>query len=143
MTANTNPETGIRYGVVAMNSLESWVWDEFYTSGTNESEIEALREWHEENPPETLHDPEEAENQFFESLEIEEPTWSLEQGGMRLEIGWLGGAPLLWVLLSPHTTEARECSPCVPNAGNLDCKETGGFTCYDLPAEWYATSHAD
>ena len=135
MIANTNPETGIRYGVVAMNSLESWVWEEFYASGTDESYAAAMEEWKAENP-EASKDEEYA---YGECLEIEEANWSLEIDGMRLEIGWLGGAPLLWVLESPHRAAASLCSPCVPNAGNLDCKVPlgQGFACYDVPAEWY------
>ncbi len=133
--ANTNTETGIRFGVVSFNSLASWVWDEFYASGTNESEAEALREWEAENP-----EAGETDTQVFcDSLEIEEPAWSLETDGMKLGISWLGGAPLLWVYESPHRAAVSLCSPCIPNAGNLDCKVPlgEGFACYDIPAEWY------
>ena len=35
MIPNTNPETGFRYGVVALHSLQDWVFDEFFYNGTN------------------------------------------------------------------------------------------------------------
>lgn len=30
MTANIHPETGIRYGVVSLDSLQDWVFEEFF-----------------------------------------------------------------------------------------------------------------
>ena len=136
MIASTNPETGIRYGVVSMNSLESWVWEEFYASGTDESYAEAMREWQEEH----LGASKDEEYAYGECLEIEEANWSLTIDGMKLQISWLGGAPLLWVLESQHRATVRLCSPCVPNAGDLNSKEEGGFACYDVPMDWYAAT---
>jgi len=138
MIVNTNPETGIRYGVVSMNSLESWVWEEFYTQGTDESYAEAMREWQEENPDAEKHE----EYTYGENLEIEESEWSLDIEGMKLRISWLGGAPLLWVFESPHKAAVSLCSPCVPNAGDLNNKVPlgQGFACYDVPADWYAAT---
>lgn len=138
MIANTNPETGIRYGVVSMNSLESWVWEEFYTQGIDESYAKAMREWQEEHPEAEKHE----EYTYGECLEIEESEWSLETDDMKLRISWLGGAPLLWVLESPHRAAVSLCSPCVPNAGDLNNKVPlgTGFACYDVPTDWYATT---
>ena len=47
---NTNPYTDIRYGVVRLNSLADWVFDEFLYHGTNETEAEIMAEWEAENP---------------------------------------------------------------------------------------------
>jgi len=53
--------------------------------------------------------------------------------------GWLGGAPLIWILESPYLAYAPVCSPCVPNAGDLDNMgddgETGGILCYCAPPD--------
>jgi len=114
MIPNINPETGIRYGVVSLNSLQDWVWEEFEYKGELLTEVD-----------------DEAEDW------PEEPAYELEVEDMKLQLGWLGGAPLVWVLKSPHTTRARECSPCVPNAGDLDSLDEGGFECYTLPEDWF------
>ena len=136
MIANINPETGIRYGVVSLNSLADWAFDEFFYSGTNETSDAAFREWKAENPDAD----ESAEQEFWDMYQGEEEEYSLETDGMNLAISYLGGAALVWVFQSPHTTTARECSPCVPNAGDLDSQESGGFECYTLPKEWVKLS---
>lgn len=41
-------------------------------------------------------------------------------GGFEYILDYLGGAPLIWVTKSPFATYCRTCSPCVPNAGDLD-----------------------
>ena len=46
--------------------------------------------------------------------------WKDGQGMYSYQVSTLGGAPLLWVLQSPYVTPCCHCSPCVPNAGNLD-----------------------
>jgi len=47
--ANINPETGIRYGVVALDTLADWVFDEFFYNGKNETADAAFEEWKQEN----------------------------------------------------------------------------------------------
>lgn len=132
---NVNPETGIRYGVVSLDSLQDWVFDEFFHHGTNETWAEAIRDYIAENPGSDEEDASEA----LEHAQFEEEVYSLEKDGMKLQLSYLGGAPLVWVFESPHKAMVRECSPCVPNAGDLNSKIDGGFECYDVPAEWYRT----
>ena len=43
-TANIDVTTGIAYGVVSLNSLEDWVFDEFFHNGENLSLNAALEE---------------------------------------------------------------------------------------------------
>ncbi len=131
---------GIAYGVVSLNSLQEWVFDEFLMGGENTSESAEIEEWEHDN----LHASESERDEFIDSLEIDEATYSLEIDGMKLALGWLGGAALIWVFDSPHTTMAPVCSPCVPNAGDLDNKSSGAVSsggstlCFNLPADWYA-----
>ena len=138
MTANINPDTGIRYGVASLNSLAEWVWDEFFTNGTNltaqQAEADFKRDFALENDREPSDDE---EQEFWDGYEADEECYELEADGMRLELSYLGGAAIVFVLESPHIGQARECSPCVPNAGDLDNRERGGFDCYSLPAEWF------
>ena len=132
MTANINPKTGIAYGVTAISRLQDWVWDEFVTNGHNDTYAYWVKEWEEDHPGEDIDDHENAYDEYCP----EEECYSLSTEGMELAIGWLGGAPLVWVFFSPHTTETRECCTCVPNAGDLD-SPGDGTTCYTLPKEWF------
>ena len=130
---NVNPETGIRYGVVSMNTLASWVFDEFFHHGTNDSYEAALKEFKDENPDATDEDIDTFNDEYYG----EEENYSLDKDGLKLGLSYLGGAPLVWVFQSPHTTRARMCSPCVPNAGDLNNRESDGVECYTLPDEWF------
>jgi hypothetical protein len=67
--------------------------------------------------------------------------YETDHGPVKLTTGTLGGAILIWVLESPWVAEVRVCSPCVPNAGDLDSPHEGGMVCYclppdDMPEEW-------
>ena len=176
---NTNPETGIRYGTIYLNSLDPDVADElFYGSqATNESEKDAYAELkHEiESDADNIEDEVRiavserdysmlANDRYMENevegaynrlgyadrddyidtrlepesqdMQIEEPTISGTLDGVKYEISWLGGAPLLWVFESPIISKARLCSPCVPNAGDLDSLDDDGYECYGIPEDW-------
>lgn len=152
MTANINPETGIRYGVISTHSLHPDVVDElWYGYGAEdlsykealidlEAEIRREVEFEQEDGFE-VDDPEDEIQSRLESraewIQIDEPTIKGTYEGVEYIIGWLGGAPLLWVIKSPYTTFRRLCSPCVPGAVDLDSDPgpTGAHG-YDVPATW-------
>jgi len=71
-----------------------------------------------------------------QDMQIEEPTISGTLDGVKYEISWLGGAPLLFVLESPVISKAKLCSPCVPNAGDLNSLDDDSYECYGVPEEW-------
>mgnify|MGYP001766685255 CR=1 FL=1 len=174
---NTNPETGIRYGCIYLNSLDSdtaqWLWD----VAENLSEAEAYAELKSEIERDAENIEEEvriavAERDYAmlsndrymedeveaaynrlgyddrddyidtrlelesEHIQIEEPTLAGICEGVRYEISWLGGAPLLWVFESPYVSTFDLCSPCVPNAVSLECPNPVGYEGYDIPADW-------
>jgi len=139
-TANIDVTTGIAYGVVSLNSLEDWVFDEFFDNGRNltaeGAEEEFVAEWDADHPDGDEDDREEALQEMWDYYDGCEEQYSLETDGMILELSYLGGAPLVWVLKSPHVRNVRECSPCCPNAGDLDSGE-GNTPTYDLPPDWY------
>ena len=146
MTANIDPETGIAYGTIYLNSLADWVFDEFFYHGTNltsaAAEEDFLAEWRADNPDAEEGDEDDALQDFWDDYYCnDEELYRLETDGMILEISYLGGAAMVWVLKSPHTRMVRECSPCCPNAGDLDSGE-GGVVAYDLPPEWYGKEEA-
>lgn len=59
------------------------------------------------------------QNDYFNSGDGED-SYSYEDGPFKYLLSHLGGAPLIWVVESPYVTYCRTCSPCVPNAGDLD-----------------------
>ena len=154
MTANINPETGIRYGVIACQSLdpdlvqELWygpqATDLSYKTALEELRVEVTREveFEQEDGYDIDDIDEEIEDRFqsrAEWIQIEEPTIPGTYEGVEYQIGWLGGAPLLWVLKSPYMTYRSPCSPCVPNAIDLDSDfDPHGTLGYNVPADWRA-----
>ena len=71
-----------------------------------------------------------------QDMQIEEPTISGTLAGVKYEISWLGGAPLLWAIESPVISKAKLCSPCAPNAGDLNSLDDDGYECYGIPEYW-------
>lgn len=152
---------GIRYGVIACNSLnQDLVQELWYGVGARDVSWEqAVEELRAEITSEVMdeqedgYDIDDVQDEIDDRVEsrkewiqIEEPTIVGCYEGIEYQIGWLGGAPLLWVMKSPVKTFARLCSPCVPNAGDLDNVYEGdpneynpGYSeCYDVPADWRA-----
>lgn len=71
-----------------------------------------------------------------ECLDIEEPIIEGTYEGVRYQTSWLGGALNFWIFESPVVGLFDLCSPCVPNAGNLDSPNHSGYLAYDVPADW-------
>ena len=67
---------------------------------------------------------------------IEEPIIEFEYEGVKGRTSWLGGECNLWIFESPHTNTFALCSPCVPNACNLDQPDHDGYVGYDVPLNW-------
>jgi len=131
---NIDQQTGIRYGVVSLNSLAGWVIDEFFDNGTDETMRQIEADYREENG---LSVDEEIPEEWYDDLEIEEAVYTLETDGMSLGLNYLGGAALVWVYKSPVTAKCSFCSPCCPGAGDLDNKRDDGVETYSLPDEWF------
>lgn len=72
----------------------------------------------------------------MDHIYIEEPIIEFEYEGVKGRTSWLGGALNLWIFESPILGMYRVCSPCVPNAGNLDQPFEWGVLTYDVPADW-------
>lgn len=156
MTANINPETGIAYGYISSNVLDSEVVDQllYGAHSTNESAEEAYREWErdwrrerehalkddESDDAEDLEPSEEEKQAFWDDYHSceSEPEISGEYEGVKYRTSWLGGALNFFILFSPHVTDkARLASPCVPNAAILDTLD-GSVTGYNVPNNWRA-----
>lgn len=173
-SANINPMTGVRYGVISTNSLdldlvndlfynpeaEDVTYNEAYEEARKEAEsrwdeaFEEARIAAEETDPNMTGEERERFvekhmveagicwthwtqkiwfdrddyverelERFSDCCQIDEPEIVGELDGVKYRISYLGGAALLWVIEGPVGYAKRLCSPCVPNAGDLD----GGF----------------
>ena len=80
---------------------------------------------------------------IFDSLNIgehwesDENNYSYDDGkGNKFIMTYLGGAPLIYCIETTCIVQVKSlCSPCVPNAGDLDSGlvESGGYECYGIP----------
>lgn len=149
--ANTDPETGVRYGVISFHRLEDWVIDEIFTNGENlsflDAQAEAKKEY--EREAQALLDAdgdfdfdgyvEEKLNTWNETYESDDDVWRLEtddtDDGGKVVVQTTGPGNL-FVFMSPVIVNTRLCSPCYPNAGNLDSPDPDGYETYGLPKNW-------
>lgn len=155
MAQNYNIETGIQFGYISANAMDSDIVSELLDNGTDLDAQAAYAEWL-ENKIEELIDSgecdlrEDAESEadsvsyeFWESYESYEPSIEGVKDGVMYASSWLGGALNFFILQSPHITDsAHECSICVPNAGSIDTLD-GRYTCYDVPPRWRRNSDDD
>ena len=148
-SVNADPDTGVRFGTIYLNSLADWVFDEFFHHGEDlsyksakEDFEQSFRAYFEGDPDDLDEALDEALDRFNDEYMCEESSYRLVQDGLELELTHLGGAPLVWVLKSPHTTRVRLCSPCCPNAGDLNAPDENGVEAFTLPAEWFLQDNA-
>lgn len=71
-----------------------------------------------------------------EDIQIEEPVYAFDVDGVQGKVTWLGGAQIVFVFESPVTGFFRLCSPCLPNAGDLNSPDTEGYVAYTVLADW-------
>lgn len=125
MKPNINQETGIPFGIIALGNLDGDIAHDLFfgPQAENISDQNYLDECFE------------AGIEPDEDWYCDEPYVEGEYQGVKYGISWLGGAPLLWIYKSDYITDsAAMCSPCCPNAGDLD--NEGEYTCYTIPDDW-------
>ncbi len=68
-----------------------------------------------------------------------------DSDGNQFLMSQLGGANLIWCIFSNRIVKVDSlCSPCVPNAGDLDTDEDeDGYECYGLPEQWKESKETD
>ena len=150
--ANINQETGIHYGVISGNSLDPDLLFDLYMKAENIQMDEALIEYlcqllsdneidySDLSEVQPLIDCCEANDldvdldYFADCFEAYEPSGSFVHDGINVTFSWLGGAPIVFVMASPYTTKAALCSPCCPNAGDLDNLDHDGCLLYTSPS---------
>lgn len=140
--ANVNPETGLRYGYISGHSIhpelvDDLIWQHGTWHNDTQTEIQATID---KLMGRELSDEEQAEleslEQELENLELDLENSSItgEYQGVKYGSSMLGGALNFFIFFSPHVKPHGLCSPCVPNAGNLDVG--GCYDCYDVPDDW-------
>jgi hypothetical protein len=169
MTANVNPETGISFGVVAAqncpdlheeilqngvdNRFQAWreeTEERLNSCESQEDLVEVLKylgreEWSEVFEYEEDWDYEEALDRLSEEWECDEPSITYQADGYSYWLTSLGGAHVIYVLSSPYVATCRPCSPCCPNAGDLDnvTEPNGGMIAYFVNPEEYKPGWED
>lgn len=131
---NCDEETGIFYGAISQNSLNSYALDDIYSLGEDRVYEQAKEElrysligWMEENNllPYSEKSREMDINTVFDVVEdLFNERYENDYKKMRFEgDGYIIETMLdndLCIIKSPYVTFAPPCSPCVPGAGNLD-----------------------
>jgi hypothetical protein len=133
---NTDPETGIAYGISSGEDIPEWTYDEsepvyFRGCGSCGSDL-----------------PEDADT---DDPDLECGTCGASEA---CSDGWFGDSPLYWtigdpdsafyaesdsdcihwtILRSPHIVLCRECSPCFPCAGDISSAGEGSIPTYGWP----------
>jgi hypothetical protein len=136
---NTHPDTGIPYGVVALNDLDGdtvdallygpHVHDLSWTYQLNEYLAEYAKEGGLDVSELDRETVEHLTQTFNDDYEPCEPTLQGTYEGVTYTTCWLGGAQHLVILDSPHAGIGSPGSPCVPGMW---------FTGYGIPDDWWA-----
>lgn len=141
--ANVNPNTGTPYGAIALNTLDQDIVEtlQYGAQAQNLTYLAAKADYlaqreREDNELGAEFDYDAATNDFAEQYEGHEEVHAGKYEDVLYETFWLGGALHLFVFHSPFVRGCRPCSPCVPNAGDLNSE--GGYIAYDVPPEWRA-----
>jgi len=114
---NRDSESGIRYGVISVNSVERW-WD------SAEPHYE-----HEESSP----------DQCEEDCMCEPVSHDVDKAGVVASSGESGD---IFVFKSPFFTRAAFCSPCAPGACYLASPCDDGERAYCFGHEWFEGGEA-
>ena len=149
MIPNTDPKTGIRYGVIPLHDLDPWfAYEEFYDNSENlaikeiELEIdelfEPIKEFAKERELDKETDIEELKNaikeDIFEYWDESEDSLLYEHDGYKIQLIDRD----LFIAESPYVTLGPLCSPCAPGAVYLpDADGKRGFMAYCLPKECF------
>jgi len=148
---NIDLETGVRYGIIAMNSLDGSGWETMASGddldfeafkrevcSTLRTAIEGVLEQHRlDGCNDALGIAQDTvDNLEFDSYESSGDCtrYSLRRDGYALTTTADGN---LFVIKSPYYTFAQYCSPCVPGAGNLDVPSGDGPKTYCLASDWF------
>ena len=153
-TVNRDEETGIRYGMISMNSLDCYAVDDIYSNGNDigyEAAIEEIKDNLQAGFRSVMEDlglkaEDDDLSDMADSVMQGQDFEREESGPYRYECEGYNLQTTsnneLWVFKSPYYTHAQFCSPCVPGAGNLDCPCPDGPKTYCLGPDWFEDGKA-
>lgn len=154
MISNTDPKTGIRYGVIPLRDLEPWfAYEEFYNNSENlaikevETELneifDTIKEFTKERnidkdiEIESLKDS--IKEDLFEFWDESEDSRIYDHEGYRMQL--IDGD--LFITESPFVTFGPLCSPCAPGAVDLPSADgKHEFMAYCLPDDFFEDGKA-
>jgi len=126
---NTDPKNGVRYGVMVANHVPH-LWEDIELIPTNHCPY--CGEFSED-----LVNQDQCPNcnkEFDEFTDFPHQS-ILDKDGVK---GFLTDDGYLFVTESPYITYCRLCSPCMPNAGDLDSYDgRHGYVTYCLPPDYF------
>ena len=134
---NIDPSNGIRYGVIPMNSLHEWAWDDFEPDygeptcpkcgNTANLETDKSEADYSCESCEYCFNSDEAygDEPLGHTLESDEYTASVDSYGD------------VFIMKSPYFTRAQFCSPCAPGACHLDNPTDDGERAYCFGHDWF------
>ncbi|HXC04396.1 MAG TPA: hypothetical protein VNZ86_06555 [Bacteroidia bacterium] len=163
---NFDDKTGIHYGAISYHSVIPEALDDVFIQGDNLTYKEAMEtakaslrsclgEWFNEGTyggkPSTLDRETDAawdaiSDTWNDQYQGEDEVYLYEQYGYKISNS--PSLVCLFVENSPWYTFARPCSPCAPNAGDLDNSELGqsseyrGLKTYCLGPDWFEDNKA-
>jgi len=111
-TVNVNIETGVHFGVTCPNS---WTEEEMINNS----------DWFDDFSPVYPEDITEDEAEFFEA-----ETWLCDKPNLKAEYN--SNTNIIMVFFSKTIRKCAYCSPCYPNAGDLDTLDENGVKTYSL-----------
>lgn len=115
-TTNMDIKTGVRYGVIPVNELDSSIYEEMdIVCPCEECEVP-------EDEREHACDTCEACSNVYKSDNLH---YVLDDDND------------VWVFKSPFVTKCRLCSPCAPNAGYIKDQDEDGYYTYILPPDYF------
>lgn len=140
--ANVDRETGIRYGVISVASVEWWYDRAEYGEPTCPECGEGISESHETEGATKDYHCSVCDRSYW-SDHCDLPTWHYGETGAPRK-GYVAIESLLgiFVELSPYYTLARFCSPCAPGAGDLGSPDEDGVKTYCLGHDWFEDGRA-
>lgn len=140
---NIDRETGIRYGVIPMNSLAHWAYESFEPDYGDPHCPECGQQVY---PPDEIASADLDAGQDFRCINCHKNYWSnecygeemigsdLDDGEYKAHEGSDGD---VFVLKSPYYTRAQFCSPCAPGACHLENPTSDGEKAYCFGHDWF------
>lgn len=152
---NIHPVTGIAYGVINANNLDGDVLHTIsFENGIDMDYVDTQADW--AKPlgfVAPVADPGESTYQYYKRVQDELNQFDAEWHTFEQENEDFTGTSFcanyegvdtlystegntVMVTYSPHVNKVQQCSPCFPNAGDLDNPDENGIMAYMVPLTW-------